>query len=431
MEGPSGPSTPTTLHTAPGVGIPHWAHFQSDPLFQDNPAANHVEPSPVDGRSRIRRLPVRFRDDIPQPLTSIPPPGFHGESASTPPDPTPTPSPSPPPATNSRSYALRIVRTPRNAFGLYRRYCSYTWPSHDPEENVSLDDLSATPAPSLPMPQHSNPFHPYPNQSSFKLGDWFWNEGPQLSRKSFGRLLDIIGDPEFRPEQVRDVPWAKIDATLGSNDFDGERPDGEWEPEWMQQDAGWKRTPITISAPFHSQTVARCPQNYVVGDLYHRSIVSVVREKLANPVDAQNFHYDPFQVFWKSDNGRPDVQVHGELYTSRAFLEAHQALQESPGEPGCNLPRVIVGLMFWSDATHLTSFGSAKLWPCYLFFGNESKYRRCKPTSNLCNHVAYFQAVSPFCHLSAFAPDFEYSSQMHLRTLLLNMQEKSARASLS
>jgi hypothetical protein len=33
---------------------------------------------------------------------------------------------------------------------------------------------------------------------------------------------------------------------------------------------------------------------------------------------------------------------------------------------------VIVALMFWSDVTHLTSFGDAKIWPFYMFFGNES-----------------------------------------------------------
>jgi hypothetical protein len=31
-------------------------------------------------------------------------------------------------------------------------------------------------------------------------------------------------------------------------------------------------------------------------------------------------------------------------------------------------------ILLWSDSTHLTSFGSASLWPIYLFFGNLSKY---------------------------------------------------------
>ena len=47
--------------------------------------------------------------------------------------------------------------------------------------------------------------------------------------------------------------------------------------------------------------------------------------------------------------------------------------------------------MFWSDATQLTAFGDAKLWPLYVYFGNESKYERCTPIANLCLHAAYFR----------------------------------------
>lgn len=49
--------------------------------------------------------------------------------------------------------------------------------------------------------------------------------------------------------------------------------------------------------------------------------------------------------------------------------------------------------MFASDATMLASFGTAKLWPLYLYFGNDSKYRRGKPSENLCEQVAYFEKV--------------------------------------
>ncbi|RXW21632.1 hypothetical protein EST38_g4229 [Candolleomyces aberdarensis] len=50
--------------------------------------------------------------------------------------------------------------------------------------------------------------------------------------------------------------------------------------------------------------------------------------------------------------------------------------------------------MLASDSTHLTSFGDAQLWPCYLFFGNESKYRRCQPSQHLCHQIAYFEKLS-------------------------------------
>ena len=269
-------------------------------------------------------------------------------------------------------------------------------PSHDPEEHVHLQDLVDSPVIAATEHLHANPtknpFYPYPNKNSFLLGDWYWNHGVQKSLKSFRELLDVVSNPQFNPQDVGHANWKKIDAQLARNAFDVEGDSDD--TEWLDDDANWKKTPITISVPFHSRMKTPGLQNYVVGDLYHRTIISIIREKLTNHVDDPHFHYEPFELFWQPNDATPDVRVHGELYTSPAFIEAHRELQDSPGEPGCNLPRVIVALMFASDATHLTSFGTAKLWPSYLYFGNESKYRRCKPNCHLCNHIAYFQSVS-------------------------------------
>ena len=51
-------------------------------------------------------------------------------------------------------------------------------------------------------PAHSTipAFSPYPNQSSFLLGDWYWNGGVQKSQKCFSDLIDIIVDPKFSKE---------------------------------------------------------------------------------------------------------------------------------------------------------------------------------------------------------------------------------------
>jgi len=49
--------------------------------------------------------------------------------------------------------------------------------------------------------------------------------------------------------------------------------------------------------------------------------------------------------------------------------------------------------MFASDGTQLTAFSNAKLWPLYLGIGNESKYRRTKPSCRAFEHIAYFETV--------------------------------------
>lgn len=191
--------------------------------------------------------------------------------------------------------------------------------------------------------------------------------------------------------------WDWVDKNLAKNEFDAGLEGGAEDKdaaEWMDTDAGWRSEPISISVPFNSRAKKRGLQSFYVGDFYHRLLISVIRKKLSNPHDIRHFHYEPYELLWKPTGTKPDTWVYGELYTSPAFLEAHCKLQDSPKVPGCNLQRVVVALMFWSDGTQLTSFGDVNIWPCYMYYGNESKYRRSKPSSHLCNHVGYFQAVS-------------------------------------
>lgn len=89
-----------------------------------------------------------------------------------------------------------------------------------------------------------------------------------------------------------------------------------------------------------------------------------------------------------------ETRIYDEAYTSDAWIEAHNELQKQPNEPGCKLEKVITGLMFWSDSTHLTNFGTASVWPLYMYFGNLSKYVRARPNSGACHHIAYLPYVS-------------------------------------
>jgi Plavaka transposase len=281
----------------------------------------------------------------------------------------------------------RIFRSPKNTFSLYRQYKAKTLPQHDPEEAVDIDDLSNIPRNQPHQVQLTNlsqeSYHPYPNYNSFRLGDWYWNHGTQKSQANFRELIDIVGDTSFQSSDVRHTRWDSINNELASDNPD------VW--EWLDEGACWTQTSVEISVPFHRKT--KCPglQTYTISDFYHRNIVSVIRERLTNNF---HFHFDPYELYWQVGESHPPIRVHGEIYTSASFVEAHQELQDSPGEPGCDLPRVVIALMFSSDSTHLTSFGDVKLWPLYLFMGNESKYRRCKPSRNLCSHIAYFRKVT-------------------------------------
>jgi hypothetical protein len=342
---------------------------------------------------RNRQLPLRFRDQLPEPPIPLTiSTGLELTSSSPPVSPEPPSNQSCTPSLSARvdSQLRRIINTPPNIFGLFRRYNTIEKQSHDPEEHVALQDLSNIPVENDAL--DPNPFYPFPNRSAFDLGEWHWNGGVQKSQGSFRELVDILGNPNFRLDDIRHVNWDHINKALGTDDDSS---------EWLDNDAGWVRTPVTISVPYQSRRgipsePGAGPRNYVVEDFHHRSLVSVIREKISGLKDLNHFHFEPYELQWELASKPSPVRVQGELYTSPAFIDAHRELQDSPGEPECNLPRVVVALMFWSDVTHLTSFGNAKLWPLYMFFGNKSKYQRCKPSCHLCEHVAYFQKVRVF-----------------------------------
>ena len=285
----------------------------------------------------------------------------------------------------------RTFKSQVNSYGLFWLYNYDTVPENDPEDTSDAADR-------MDIDSNANPFYPYPNQSSLLLGDWYWNQGTVKSRKCFRSLLKIMGGSDFRPEDIRDTEWTKIDRELGALGAPDELTSTPGTSmEWLHNDAGWKNSSVTISVPFPRRSAQPSPVAYLVHNFYRRSLVSVIHEKVVDSRNCHAFHYEPYALHWHPPHKTCEIGVHGELFISKSFLDAHNELQGSPREPGCELPCRIVALMFWSDATQLTAFGDAKLWPLYMCFGNESKYARCQPSAYLCNHVAYCQTVRYRC----------------------------------
>ena len=182
-------------------------------------AVNLEDPSPSLAQHRPRRenrrMPARFRDEYPKPQAALPPPVSSDSSAShlTPPSPSPT----------LWSRIRKVLKSPLNTFGLYRQYHADDFPSHDPEAETNYTGLSEVPSdhqegPAFP-PEAT--FFPYPNENAFLLGEWYWNDGERKMEKSFKKLTDIVGRPDFKPEDVRDMPWSSINKSLGdSTDLD-------------------------------------------------------------------------------------------------------------------------------------------------------------------------------------------------------------------
>jgi hypothetical protein len=113
---------------------------------------------------------------------------------------------------------------------------------------------------------------------------------------------------------------------------------------------GWKESTVEISVPtgIRMQGGATGGLNFSIPGLHHRSLLAIMKAALTD-VTATRFHFSPFKRFWKPSSG-PEVRCFDEIYTADAFLEADDKLQKQQNEPDCNLEKVVLGLMFWSDS---------------------------------------------------------------------------------
>ncbi|KAF9491917.1 hypothetical protein BDN71DRAFT_1273770 [Pleurotus eryngii] len=261
-------------------------------------------------------------------------------------------------------------------------------PLRDPEDNITLEELASRinlndasgfggepPNGSQPPIPAPNIYSPFPNKAAFDIGKWYWSQ-PNKSQADFEALIRIITMEGFAANDLAGINWAKIN-----------RETGDSSSTVFDNAAGWLTRSATIEIPSGKKNVPAA--KFTVDRIFVKSLVEVIRAKFRSH-SSIGFHYVPYKLIWASNPGSEQL-VSGELYNSPAFLVAHAELQASPPEPDCMLPRNIAALMLWSDATHLTDFGSASLWPFYLQYGNQSKYERNRPSSNAFDHIAYIQ----------------------------------------
>ncbi|KIK33529.1 hypothetical protein CY34DRAFT_99446 [Suillus luteus UH-Slu-Lm8-n1] len=154
----------------------------------------------------------------------------------------------------------------------------------------------------------------------------------------------------------------------------------------------WKEAAAEILIPTREKDPNGNGQVFTVPGFQYRPLTAVIHAAFSEAA-SKWFHFTPFKRFWKSSVTGQEQRLHDELYTSDAWIQAHDDLQKQRRNDGCKLEKVIAGLMFWSDSTHLAQFGNAAAWPVYLYFGNQSKYIRACPTSGACHPVAFIPTL--------------------------------------
>ncbi|KIL60072.1 hypothetical protein M378DRAFT_47864, partial [Amanita muscaria Koide BX008] len=158
---------------------------------------------------------------------------------------------------------------------------------------------------------------------------------------------------------------------------------------------GWYKVAINIPVPFERvkhDSMSDVPL-FRVESLFFRRPAEVVKAALQDALP-EEFHLQPFKMYWQRDENDPvDLErIYTDLYNADEFLNEHDCIQNKHGTS--EHENVIASIMLWSDSTQLANFGTASLWPIYLFLGNQSKYVRCKPKAFAAHHIAYIPKLS-------------------------------------
>ena len=79
---------------------------------------------------------------------------------------------------------------PQNLFQIFQCYHAVEFPSHKPEEELNLAQLLDIVEPHKDISCSMVPlaYKPYPNRSSFLLGEWYWNLNSHISASNFQDL---------------------------------------------------------------------------------------------------------------------------------------------------------------------------------------------------------------------------------------------------
>ncbi|KAL1749401.1 hypothetical protein FB107DRAFT_280858 [Schizophyllum commune] len=363
----------------------------SPPSLPSPPHATSPEPQqPAAGRPRRkRRQPAHYHDTIPVP---------------------PAPVQTAPPQRILPRVRLIVRDTYTsvvNQFGVFRRY--WHRPSYDPDASVPTEDLSTRPTvvndsaastvsaeDEVPHDSTGNPYAapwPFENMTVYRIMTWVNNGSVMKSEEQVNELVQkILRASDFDVAHLDNFDTGRENERLSRALAEAAGDPRASASVFVKR---YRSTKVSISVPSgHSGEPA---VNYEVSGLLHVNLTTLIKSAFSDSL-AQYLHFSPFELRHSTSGDAGDSQrLHGELYTSDAFLKAHDEVQRHgllpEDDPHCTRERMVAALQFALDGTRLANFGNAKAWPIYVTLGNLSKYIRAVPTSGALYHLAYIPSL--------------------------------------
>ncbi|KAH9911327.1 uncharacterized protein BXZ73DRAFT_108092 [Epithele typhae] len=288
-----------------------------------------------------------------------------------------------------------------------------------------------------------NWYAPFANPAQAKTTHWrqsVTNSGT-VSDTSFNVLLDIWSESQAEGWDIKEDDF---NARVSKELLDQPPPSAN-----PFSSTDWDKDPFILSllktSSSRQQSEATAPQVPIHGGVV-RDIMPIIHNVLTDTESrhADQYQYYPHALFWTpqgqsrsathvSQSSPPspasgglaspigeDISPHSlphhspssptpaaapvpptplRIYTdasnSPAFLAEEENIRQLPRDPldPADLEYGIIPMILWSDATHLSDFGDAKMWPVYLYFAHLCKYTRGRPTEFAAHHIAYIPSL--------------------------------------
>ncbi|KAI0713712.1 hypothetical protein C8Q76DRAFT_620727 [Earliella scabrosa] len=165
---------------------------------------------------------------------------------------------------------------------------------------------------------------------------------------------------------------------------------------------GWLRGSVQVRVPKEGVCYASEEEApfFTIDDVWHRPFSELIRSALKQPC-VKRWHMIPHRLYCASAPHRASPSnpeppnPSSEIYNSDAALEEYESIRARPREAGdpndleYGMPMIIL----YSNSTHLTNFSHASMWPIYVYFGNQSKYERARPSLYPAHHLAYIPSL--------------------------------------
>jgi len=352
-----------------------------------------------------RKVPCALKDYIPHSLVGLP---SHLRPA--PPQPMPPATlevPSPASIPDPELEADTKFITEPNSFGLYQQYTRK--PQTDPEDILTLADLADD---DMPEQHHSDAvvtetppsssvdfFHPFPNATVFRYVTWYLGTSGTLSVVDLDHLAcKVISSDDFNREDLRNFTMAWELAQIDKH--------GSTDVPFAAKD-GWKKGLVTLHVPKanHRYASESTSLQFNISGIYYCPLLEVIKAACQND-QAKQYHWVPFKLIHQSPSAH--LWAYTDIYNSDAMLEEDakiRALGRHPDDDA-NTEVSVLAMLLWSDLTHLATFGTASLWPVYMYVGNLSKYAHGQPNAHAAHHLVYIPSVSvdPYLHLQGGSP---------------------------